>query len=320
MSDILVELGPVFLGSRLKRVAERLQAGAARVIAEAGLPVQPTHMPLLAALERGPLTVGGLVEAVGSSQPGVTRGVGQLVAIGLVASTRGRDARRRTLELTDAGRVAMVRTRMLVWPGVERAVADMCAGLSGPLLDQIGGLEAALGAASLDARVAAEPRAPLSIREYSDDLAADFRDINVEWISTSYHLEPTDFDVLDHPRERIIETGGAVLFVEAPKLGVIGCCALRRAGGAAIELIKMGVRPSARGLKVGEFLLAAAIARAAAVGADPLYLLTNKRAEAAIHLYEKLGFRHDARIMAEYGATYTRCDVAMRYVGTRSDS
>jgi len=67
-------------------------------------------------------------------------------------------------------------------------------------------------------------------------------------------------------------------------------------------------------LKAGEFLLQAVIARAQAMSADPLYLLTSSRCAAAIHLYEKLGFRHDAGIMAEYGARYARCDVAMRYV------
>jgi len=75
----------------------------------------------------------------------------------------------------------------------------------------------------------------------------------------------------------------------------------------------MGVRESARGLGAGAFLLAAITARALDLRADPLYLLTNKTCAAAIHLYEKLGFRHDAGIMADYGARYARCDVAMRY-------
>ena len=56
------------------------------------------------------------------------------------------------------------------------------------------------------------------------------------------------------------------------------------------------------------------IARAKAMGAQTLYLLSNKKSAAAVHLYEKLGFVHDAGIMAEYGARYERCDVAMLYV------
>ena len=59
-------------------------------------------------------------------------------------------------------------------------------------------------------------------------------------------------------------------------------------------------------------MLAALIDRAKALAAAPLYLLTNARCEAAVHLYEKAGFEHDADIMAKYGATYERCNVAMR--------
>jgi len=57
----------------------------------------------------------------------------------------------------------------------------------------------------------------------------------------------------------------------------------------------------------------ATIARAFEMGAETLYLLTNKDCAAAIHLYEKNGFHHDAEIMARYGARYERCNVAMRY-------
>ena len=39
------------------------------------------------------------------------------------------------------------------------------------------------------------------------------------------------------------------------------------------------------------------------------------RIEQRIAEAEKLGFQHDAEIMATYGARYERCDVAMRFVG-----
>lgn len=311
--DVLADLGPIFFGSRLKRLGERMQSGAARVIADAGLPVQPSHMPLLTALDRGAMTVGELVEAVGSSQPGVTRGAGQLVALGLVRSEPGEDRRQRTLSLTAAGQAAMARTKLLIWPRVEAAVDALCAGLSGSLFDQIRGLEAALAAAPLDARVAKLSHNSLSIREYDDTLARDFHDINAEWIAAMFKLEATDREVLENPGERIIAPGGAILFVEAAGLGIVGACALQRTGEGSFELTKMGVRETARGLKAGEFLLAATIERARALGAEKLYLLTNAKCAPAIHLYEKLGFRHDAGIMADYGARYERCDVAMRH-------
>ncbi|WP_420137541.1 bifunctional helix-turn-helix transcriptional regulator/GNAT family N-acetyltransferase [Sphingomonas sp.] len=314
-TDVLAEMGPVFLGSRLKRLAERLQASAGRIIADAGLPVQPTHMPLLAALDRGPMTVGELADTVGSSQPGVTRGIAQLVALGLVSSARGADLRRRTVSLTPAGQDVMATAKRLIWPRVGQAVDAMLAGLSGALLDQIAGVEAALADRPLEARVAGFDPAGLRIVDFRDDLAPHFHDINADWIGDMFRLEQTDRDVLEQPRARIVDPGGAILFVEAPGLGVIGTCALQKTGPAQFELTKMGVRASARGMKAGEFLLAAMIARAQAMGAETLYLLTNRKCAPAIHLYEKLGFRHDAEIMATYGARYERCDVAMRYVG-----
>jgi DNA-binding MarR family transcriptional regulator/GNAT superfamily N-acetyltransferase len=314
-ADILAELGPIFLGSRLKRLGERMQAGAARVIVDAGLPVQPAHMPLLAALDREAMTVGQLAEAVGSSQPGVTRGVGQLVALGLVQSTTGTDQRRRMLSLTVDGRAAMARIKLRIWPRVGNAAAAMCENLAGGLLDQLAGLEAQLASEPLDVRVARLPGNGLHIRPFSDDLAAAFHDINAEWIGAMFRMEQADREVLLNPRAAIIDPGGAILFVEAAGLGPIGTCALRKTGDGCFELTKMGVLEAARGLKAGEFLLQATLARAEELGAEELYLLTNRDCRSAIHLYEKLGFEHDSDIMAKYGARYARCDVAMRYRG-----
>lgn len=153
----------------------------------------------------------------------------------------------------------------------------------------------------------------LSIVDYSDALARDFHDINVEWISRMFVMEGTDRDILEHPRERIIDAGGAILFVRAGDQGIVGTCALLKTGDAQYELTKMGVLEKARGYKAGEFLLRAAIHRADELGAKRLYLLTNEKCAPAIHLYEKVGFVHDAGIMREFGARYERCNVAMLY-------
>lgn len=155
----------------------------------------------------------------------------------------------------------------------------------------------------------------LTLRDYDDSLAAAFHDINAEWIAAMFTLEDHDRDVLENPRARIVGPGGAILFAEHADLGIIGTCALMPTGPGAFELTKMGVLEVARGLKAGEFLLEAAIARAKALGASDLYLLANHICAAAIHLYEKLGFVHDPQVMADHGGEYARCDVAMRFGG-----
>ncbi len=153
----------------------------------------------------------------------------------------------------------------------------------------------------------------LSLVAFTDDLAADFHRINAEWIEAMFVMEPTDRDVLENPRARIIDTGGAILFVRDENDGIIGTCALKKTGDAAFELTKMGVTDAARGKKAGEFLLAHVIAQAKDMGARELYLLTSRKCEAAVHLYEKLGFVHCAQVMAKYSATYDRRNVAMAY-------
>ena len=151
------------------------------------------------------------------------------------------------------------------------------------------------------------------IDEFTDELATEFARINREWIEAMYTMEPHDHEVLDHPRAQIVDPGGMILFVRATDLGLIGACALMRIEDGVFELTKMGVTAAARGRKAGEYLLAAIIARARTLPIQTLFLLTNRKAQAAIHLYEKLGFIHDPKIMARYGRLYARCNVAMSY-------
>jgi len=309
--DVIAVEGAVMLGSRLKRLAERFQAGAERIAMDCGLPTQPSQMPLLTALYRhGPQSVGDLADRIGISQPAVTRILSRLIELELVEASRDdRDQRTRTIALTPRGRDAMEVARTLLWPRLRAAVAEVCD--VDVLLAQINAAETALAAQPLEQR----PRGGLAIRRFSDALAPDFYRINAQWIEDMYTLEPTDIDVLTHPRERLIEPGGDILFVEDPELGIIGTCALQKTGERQFELTKMGVVPEARGRKAGEFLLHATIERAFALGCDRLYLLSNAKGAAGVHLYEKAGFVHDAGIMEEFGKRYARCNVAMLYRG-----
>ena len=155
MEDVVKELGYLALGTRLKRLGERLQAQTQVLLEDDGLDLPASHFPVLAALERlGALNVGELTEAVGISQPGVTRLLDKLEAEGLVRSTQLADDRRvRTIALTKSGRQLISLSRRTSWPVIEAAVADACAGRAQPLLAALAALEEALAAAPLSIRV-----------------------------------------------------------------------------------------------------------------------------------------------------------------------
>jgi DNA-binding MarR family transcriptional regulator len=105
VDDVVEQLGHLALGTRLKRIGERLQGETTRFIVDDGLAVPASAFPLLAALDRlGGLTVGQLADAVGVSQPAVTRTVTRLAHDGLVTvASEASDRRRRSVQLTEAG-------------------------------------------------------------------------------------------------------------------------------------------------------------------------------------------------------------------------
>ena len=154
ITDVIREFGHLSLGSRLKRLGERLQAQTQVLLTEADISLPASHFPLLAALDRlGPLSVGELAQAVGISQPGVSRMLENLQSEGLVSSQRpAGDRRLRPIVLSKAGRQLIARAKRLAWPRIEAAVANACADASGPLLTQLTALEDALAEAPLHVR------------------------------------------------------------------------------------------------------------------------------------------------------------------------
>ena len=156
MRDIVKELGFLALGTRFKRMGESLQAQAQVLLASNGMDMPAGHFPLLAALDRlGPLSVSELSQAVGVSQPVVSRSLLGLGANGLVESTPvAADRRVRCIRLSRKGRELVRHAKRAVWPVIEAAVAQACKPLKGSLLDQLSALEAALEQTPLQQRAA----------------------------------------------------------------------------------------------------------------------------------------------------------------------
>ncbi len=155
--DVVRALGYLTLGTRFKRIGERLQAHTQRILDAHDLAVPAGQFPFLAALDRsGELTIGELADAVGVTQPGATRAVAQLSEAGYVTiGSVARDQRRKPVVLSAKGKRLVDAGKRTAWPLVEGAVRDLCEKLDGPLLEQLAALEDALGAEPLDVRAGA---------------------------------------------------------------------------------------------------------------------------------------------------------------------
>ena len=154
--DHVRELGYLTLGTRLKRLGERMQAHTQRILDAHELEIQAAQFPFLASIDRlGSATIGELAEAVGVSQPGATRTLAQLAEAGLIEITQARDdQRRKSVVLTKQGRRLVDMGRRTVWPLIEHAVRELCHPLDGPLLEQLSAIEEGLAEQPLDRRAA----------------------------------------------------------------------------------------------------------------------------------------------------------------------
>ncbi len=148
----------------------------------------------------------------------------------------------------------------------------------------------------------------IKIIDFQPKYSADFKRLNVEWITRHWQLEPADHKALDHPSEHIIKPGGAILLAVFENQAV-GSTALIPYDDTTLELAKMAVAPSMQGRGIGAMLAEAALARARLLGATRVYLETNSILGPALSLYRKLGFTD-----IEDPATpspYARCNVRM---------
>jgi ribosomal protein S18 acetylase RimI-like enzyme len=155
---------------------------------------------------------------------------------------------------------------------------------------------------------AAGPHSDLRIVPFAPALREHFYRLNEAWLRKYFYVEEIDHRVLSNPEGEILERGGTILFAV---LGdeVIGTCALMPEADGVYELTKMAVEEQRQGMGVGRALLEAAIGEFRRRDGRRLFLETNSRLTTAVHLYESMGFEHQASIKPD--SHYDRADVYM---------
>ena len=128
----------------------------------------------------------------------------------------------------------------------------------------------------------------VTIVPWEERYAADFVRLSVEWLEEYVRVEEADLAILHHPHEAVLDNGGMIFFAKRGER-VVGTVSMIRVGDR-FELAKLGVTGSCRGERIGDRLMTRAIAYARENGAREVYLFTNHKLQAAIHLYHKYGF------------------------------
>ena len=131
----------------------------------------------------------------------------------------------------------------------------------------------------------------IEIRNYREGDQPFFDAFNRSWIAEMFRVEEVDDRVLKDPESTILKQGGCILMADANGIPA-GTVGLRLMKDGNFELTKMAVDKNFRRMGFAELLCKAAIRIAREQHTSVLYLYSNKKNEAAIRLYEKLGFIH----------------------------
>jgi GNAT superfamily N-acetyltransferase len=311
--DILRDLGTLALGSRLKRLSDRLMQDGIRVYRDSGVEFEPKWFPVYYYLSTvGPSAVTDIARGLGITHPSVNQIAREMIATDLVAAYKDTsDKRKRVLALTKRGKAQMAELA-IVWKDIRAALQELVDETQVDFLGYVESIERALDERDFHRRFLDRHRPDvdgIEISGWDPALAETFRALNEAWIVEHFEMEEADRRMLEQPREHVIDGGGDILFAKDVGTGeILGTCALVNRGGELAELAKMTVAASARGRGIGKLIARAVVVRARDLGFTRLYLETNSRLAPALGLYRALGF---VRKPSPFASDYSRADVYM---------
>ena len=131
----------------------------------------------------------------------------------------------------------------------------------------------------------------IEIIDYSGEYANDFRDLNLEWLDKYNLTESHDLEVINHPKEAILDNGGYI-FLARDGDKIIGTAGIANEGDSIYELVKMTVAPEFRGMGISKMLIERCLEKAKELKAKKVFLYSNSQLQTAISLYKKYGFVH----------------------------
>ncbi len=150
----------------------------------------------------------------------------------------------------------------------------------------------------------------ITIVPYSPEYQPDFERLNIAWISELFAVEPHDVEQLNDPETHILPNNGAI-FLAKQNDEIVGTVAMVNTGGGTFELAKMSVTPAVQGRGAGQLLALAAIDYARQQNAALIWLESNRKAAAALRLYERVGFREVPLIPSPYARADIRMEMAL---------
>ncbi|MBX7150470.1 bifunctional helix-turn-helix transcriptional regulator/GNAT family N-acetyltransferase [bacterium] len=310
--DLTKSLGELALGSRFKRISDRLMQDVNLIYKEQHFDFESRWFLIFYALiQQSPQSITELADTLGFSHPAIIQLSKEMEKAGLIKSIQDKkDKRRRLLALTEKGH-DMSSDLQKTWEDIEKAAREAIQETRIDILNMFDNIETVLQRKSLFQRVEEKIKErkmdAVKIVLYSVQYKSVFKSLNYEWLKKYFKIEDLDKKILSRP-ESILKSGGQI-FIALHDGKAVGTCAMILHQPREYELAKMAVTEKVQGLQIGKKLAVTAIEWAKKQKARAIVLETNRKLIAACALYKKLGF---VETPFTSPSPYRRTTIAMR--------
>jgi len=315
--DTIEKIGELALGSRLKRLSDRMLSDVNRIYDYHQIDFKATWFPIVQLLNEIYPDMIGITEIARElkvSHPFVNKISSELKKAGLILELNDKaDKRKRIIMLNDKGHQLLKKLEP-IWNDLQLTIREILIRQNNDLFAQIKRFEESLNSEGLyDSyyqRIRDKQLAEIKIHVNNPDHFRYFKSLNIEWLEAYFRVEEKDDFLLNNPNE-IIDKGGYIFTAEYQG-EILGTCCLIRYKPGSFELGKMGVTENARGLQIGKKLGQFVIEHAKKLSARELVLETNNSLKPALNLYKQLGFTFLKE--SPFGQpSVERADVFMKY-------
>jgi len=319
--DQMNSYGSLSLGSRLRRLSDRLIQDVVEIYEAQGIDLHPTYFPLFNLLhQQGAVSVTEAAQQLGVSHPAISKIARKMIADELIVrSPDPTDERRFTLQPT-AKSEQLLQSIQPIWEAIRSYLDQQVARQQYPILAALSEFETIIDRDGfvepvLERLEVHERSHRVEIIGWDAAYREQFCQLNMAWLDRYFEGELTaqDREALSSPESYYLARGGYIWFARITdakgEQKIVGCVALARHDERLFEVSKMGVDDQFQGYGVGRKLMLAALDKAREMSATEVYLESATKLTRAIRLYRNLGFIEVPHPQGE--SLYPRSDIYM---------
>lgn len=288
------------LGSRLRRLSERLLSDVAQIYRSAGIDFEAPWFPLFYLLKhKGAISVTDLAREVEITHSGASQMVTLLEKKGLVrCDADPSDKRIRIVSFTQKGEERLAQVQP-VWKALSAATQGLLAERehSAALLSAFDELEAGLDERGLHSRTMEDLEKRLLLERlellpYDADHDSAFRDLVLGWLRENpvHHIEDTCFL---NETEAMIQRNDLHVLLAGLEKRIVGTVVAQRCDASVTRIVLLAVLPAFRNMGLESQLMKQVLADLQLQGVTRVDHLLSSQNSDSIGIFQKEGFQLD---------------------------